>query len=38
MDETCKDCRRYQNGRCAEEDEDGEICEKFERGETDESE
>lgn len=27
---TCKDCIRYQSGRCTEEDEDGEICERFE--------
>ena len=32
---TCKDCIRYQSGRCAEEDEDGEICDRFEKEEDD---
>ena len=31
MNETCKDCKYYQNGKCPEEDEDGEVCEKFEQ-------
>ena len=26
----CQDCRFYQNGKCTEEDEGGEICEYFE--------
>ena len=34
---TCKDCIRYQSGRCAEEDEDGEICERFEKEENDDA-
>lgn len=25
----CQDCRYYKNGKCTEEDEDGEICEYF---------
>lgn len=31
MSKTCKDCKYYQNGKCLEEDEDGEVCEKFEQ-------
>lgn len=26
----CQDCRYFQSGRCAEEDEGGEICSRFE--------
>lgn len=25
----CQDCRYFQSGRCAEEDEGGEICSRF---------
>lgn len=26
----CQDCKHYKSGRCAEEDEGGEICTRFE--------
>ena len=26
---TCEDCKHFQSGRCTEEDEEGEICERF---------
>ena len=26
---TCQDCVYFKSGRCPEEDEDGEICDKF---------
>lgn len=28
----CEDCRRFQDGRCHQEDECGEICQYFELG------
>lgn len=30
---TCKDCTDFQSGRCLEEDEEGEICERFQKSE-----